>query len=585
MATFPVTLSGFFPAILSALFTVGSLYAMGRLLLGSLGSDRFGNHVPLGIGFGINHLVFLAVSLFLDGPSSVLLMNLLHAAVLGYFLFSRVRRPLPPIRVDPVGGVVILVILLPYVYRLFSPPMNVDALRFYIPNMEWVYHRGLAFNPHLTAFTTMPMAAEYLFAQSYGLAGMPGELFTDALFCILSISVAYGTARMVLPRVWAAVSLFAVLLFPHSVTYLFGSGKVDMVLVFLLFSGASMLLHPLGPRRVVVVLTLFLIACSVKYTVWLQMLLPVIAGLAYLLYRRQWRLSLLVCLLAILFLGTVALKNAIQVGNPLAPLVYSPGQNTYLATTHTPDTWNQVWSPVSLGLKKGKSHVVALANFLEYSFGFILYALFGVLFAIAWALKVDVRRVDSLILLLLLILIPWHVYFHDDPQPPRFVLFPLMLLMTVNVYLTRAIAARMSAKLELSLGLSLAVALLLGTLVNSYASHGRYMERYREAGVKGLRDWYESEAKHHYAASRMMFDEGWLDRKVMYLTPLAIGTIPFDQIDKVHTDFDIMLNRTRFDERVDDFDYIFCTLPDRSKMELRGKEVLFQNDYYCLLKR
>jgi hypothetical protein len=81
-----------------------------------------------------------------------------------------------------------------------------------------------------------------------------------------------------------------------------------------------------------------------------------------------------------------------------------------------------------------------------------------------------------------------------------------------------------------------------------------------------------------------MFDEGWIDRKVMYLTPLAIGTIPFSRMGRLHTDADIMLNRTRFNERVGDFDYIFCALPDRKEWQLRDKEVVFQNAFYCLVK-
>jgi hypothetical protein len=584
MTLFPITFSNFFPAFLSALFTAGSLYAMGRLLLGALGANRFGHHVALAIGFGINHLVFLSASLVMDGPAAVLFMNLLHAAFLGFYLMSRGRNALPTFRLEPLGTVLMLVVLLPYVFRLFSPPMNVDGLMFYLPNVEWVYHRGLAFNPHLTAYTTMPMAAEYLFAQAYGLAGIPAVVFTDALFCVLCISLVFRNARVLMPRMWASACLFAILLYPHSITYLFGSGKVDMVLVYLLFAAGSMLSHPLEPRRVTAVLALFFIACSVKYPVWLQLLVPSVAGLVYLLYRRQWRLSMLVCVLAISFLGPVMIKNAFQVGNPLAPIVYSPGQTRYLASSHTPDTWDRVWSPVSKGVEQGKSLVVALANFLEYSFSFILYAVFGVLMSISLILGIDVKKVEPLILFLLLILIPWHLYFLDDPQPPRFLLFPLMLLMTVNVYLASGITARMSSKREPFLGFSLAAVLLLGTLVNSYASHGRYLDSYRRVGDDSLRAWYESEGKHHYAASRRMFDEGWIDRKVMYLTPLAIGTIPFSRMGRLHTDADIMLNRTRFNERVGDFDYIFCALPDRKEWQLRDKEVVFQNAFYCLVK-
>ncbi len=581
---FPITFSNFFPAFLSALFIVGSLYAMGRLLLDSLGSERFGHHVALGIGFGLNHLCFLTASLFLNGPNAVLAMNLMHSAVLGYFLVTRGRKGIPMVRLEPLGAILMLVVMLPYVFRLFSPPVDVDGFRFYLPNVEWVYHRGLAFNPHLTAYTTMPMAAEYLFSQAYGLAGLPAVVLTDALFCILYISLVYRYARLLLPRSWASACLFAILLFPQSATYLFGSGKVDMVLVYLLLAAGSMLTHPINPRRVTLILTLFFIACSVKYPVWLQLLFPSLAGMVYLLFRRQWRLSVLVCMLALSFIGPVMLKNAVQVGNPLAPIVYSPWQTRYLASTHTSETWGQVWSPVSKGIEQGKSLVVALAIFLSYSFVFILYAVFGILLSISLILRIDLEKVRLHILFLLLMLIPWHLYFYDQPQPPRFLLFPMMLLMTVNVFLARGISARLSPEWEPFLGISLAAVLLLGTLVNSYASHGRYLDSYRRAGNGSLTAWYESEGKHHYAASRRMFEEGWLDRKVMYLKPLAIGTIPFSRMHRVPTDADIMVNRTRFNERVGAFEYIFCSMHDRKKWQLTDMEVVFQNPSYCLLK-
>jgi hypothetical protein len=278
------------------------------------------------------------------------------------------------------------------------------------------------------------------------------------------------------------------------------------------------------------------------------------------------------------------LKNVVQVGNPLAPLVYSPWQTRYVSSAHTPETWSQVWSPFSKGIEQGKSLVVALAIFLAYSFVFILYAVFGILMSISLILGIDVKKVGSLILFLLLMLIPWHLFLYDHPQPPRFLLFQMVLLMTVNVFLARSISARLSPKWEPFLGFSLAAVLLLGNLVNSYASHGRYLDSYRRAGNGSLTAWYESEGKHHYAASHRMFEEGWLDRKVMYLKPLAIGTIPFSRIHRVPTDADIMFNRRRFNERLGDFEYIFCSMHDRKKWQLTDMEVVFQNPSYCLLK-
>ena len=59
---------------------------------------------------------------------------------------------------------VLFVVFLPFLSRLMSPPTSADGLSFYLPSVEWVYNYGLAFNPYLTGYTTMPMGAEYFYS-------------------------------------------------------------------------------------------------------------------------------------------------------------------------------------------------------------------------------------------------------------------------------------------------------------------------------------------------------------------------------------------------------------------------------------
>ena len=582
---FPLSGTGLLLALSCAVFTVGSVYAMGRLLLASLGQDRYGHHVPFGIGFGVNHLLFLAASLFLDGPDVVLLMNLTHAAIAGFSLLLMLRRGITLRRPDSFWPAMILVLLLPYLFRSSSPPMNVDGLNFYLPNIEWVYHRGLAFNPHLTAYTTMPMAAEYLFAQSYGLAGIPGVVYTDVLFGILVLRIAYGTARMILTPAWAWVFLLFVLLMPHSLTYLFGSCKVDMLLVYLVLSAGSMLLQRFDPPRVALILFLFLVSCAVKYPVWLQVMLPIATGMLYLLYRREWRLLSLACILSCLLVGPVMLKNKLQVGNPLAPLVYSPKQNKFVASSHVPLGWDKVKSVVKKSDVKGGKPIHSIANVLEYTMAYILYAAFGMLLVIAYLSRLDLRRVHPVLAFLLLSLLPLHLWLYENPQPPRFMLFSLMMLVMVMSYMAQGIVERIAGPAAFHVGLALASILLLANLLNSYGKHSQNISQYHDAGPKGLGDWYAAAGKPHYAISRRMFDDGWLDRKVMYLSPMVIGTVPFSEIGKVHKDLDIFLNRRSFQKRLPDYDYIFCTMADRQRFGLLDSEVVYDYGYHVLLKR
>lgn len=584
---FPLSLSDSLAALVVALFTVCGLWAMGRLLMIRIGWADFGHHVAVAMGFGMNHILFLILSSFMKGPDAVLSMNVMHAAALpylGYFLYRRTPGlPTWP-GADLFPSVLTILVLLPYVFRLSSPPMNVDGLNFYLPQVEWVYHRGLEFNPHLTAYTTMPMAAEYLFAQVYGLGGLPAVVFTDAAFCILLIRLAYATARTLLTPNWTAAFLLAMLLLPHCLTYLFGSGKVDMVNVYLVFTALSLLFQPADPRRITVVAVLFLVSCAVKYPVWLQLLLPVTACALYLIQRREWRLVSLVCLTAVLFIGPVLLKNEVQVGNPLAPLVHSPRQHTYVAS-HKPLDWEQVRTP-AIAEEGGRDRpFISLAQFLEYHIMFVLYALTVVLLAVAASLGIDLRRIGPALLFLVLSLTPWHIWFLHTPQQPRFILFSLVLILLLIAFLTQRISTTVAARADSTVAAVSAALLGICSLLNSYGSHGNLMERYRTSGLMKTRDWYMDDRKFHYSVSRLIAEDGWLDRRVMYLSPLVIGTVPYESMDKLHTDFEIFRNRSDFSGRQAEYDYVFCARPDMKRFGLTGRRILLDYGPYVLLGR
>jgi hypothetical protein len=571
------------PPIFGSLSTMVALYAMGRFLLRTLSQDLFGHHVAVALGFGANHLVFLLVSLFLNGPNAVLFMNLLHASAVAHLFLAGGGLPLQRLKGDPSLLVVLSVIFMPYLYRLATPPMNVDTLNFYMPNIEWVYHRGLAFNPHLTAYTTMPMAAEYLFAQSYGLGGRQAVLMTDAVFCILTIMLCHGMARLLMPRPWAFAFILSMMLLPQSYTYLFGSAKVDMVNVYLVLTGMSLLLKPLDSRRMLVSLAIGSIAFSVKYTSWPQLALPVVVAVGILFWRGRKRQAFMGLLIPLLFAGPVMLKNQIQVGNPLAPVVWSPSQRAYLAA-HLENEWDQVVKPLGKPVVREKP-VLASTWFLQASVGYLLYAAMLLLLPLAVYLRTELRRFVPLLLLLPLSLGPWHAIVGAGPEPPRFTLPFLTVILLSLIYMVSDFSGRLPKAASSTVAWSMAVLVALGNLLNSHGVHSDIVTRYRDARDSGVVGMYIADGKGHYAISRVMADSGWLERKVMYLAPLVLGTLSHEEVLKSHTDLEIHLNRRRFKGRAARYDFIYCTKPDIARFGLSDKTVLKDYGHYCLLKR
>ena len=94
-----------------------------------------------------------------------------------------------------------------------------------------------------------------------------------------------------------------------------------------------------------------------------------------------------------------------------------------------------------------------------------------------------------------------------------------------------------------------------------------------------------ADGKYHYSISRIISEDGWLDRRVMYLSSLVIGTVPYEAMDKLHTDVEIMNNRWRFKERLADYDYVFCARPDMKNFGLTDMRIVLDYGPFVLLER
>jgi hypothetical protein len=581
---YPQSLPDIIIAIFASIFTIGSLFSMGKLAFHFVKNDGFDGFVAIGIGFGINHLLFLIVSLFLKGPSAVICMNILHALSILMFLLRGSKFYFKSGFSGTAIFVILLIITLPYLFQIASPPMNIDGLSFYLPNTEWVYHRGLSFNPHLTNYTTMPMACEYLFAQAYGMGGRWAVLFTDTTFGALTLFLCYRTGRILLSPIWTIIFILTILLFPQGILYLLGAAKVDMVNTFLLLSAISLLFRPkiTGPL-VWILVALFSISCAIKYLSWLQLIIPISVCILYIWNKQGWRTMMLACLIPLFFTGPVLLKNQLQVGNPLAPLVWNAGQHTYIAA-HQGIDLNSIL--VGEEISANRSSFLRKVVVKVYTqIGLWLYAIALILLIFARLSGLDLRQLKFPLFFLLGSLIPWHAYVGTSLQPTRFTLPLLILLALIIIFLIMSLT-RIHLKRYLHLvGYFFFVFGISLNLFNSYVKHGHYMTRFWDAQKTSLKDWYASDGKYQFAMTQQLVDEGWLEKNIMFLSSLNYGLVPFDKIDKVHTDFDLLKNQRGFQSLVGQYDYVFCRLGDREKYDLMDKEVIIQVGNYFLLKR
>ena len=224
---YTLTFSELAASVFSALMLVASLYALGRLVHSRLKWGDAGFDAALVTGMAFNHLIFILLSLYFEGETTVMLMHTLHIVSLATAMIRHPRWFQPARRIKIRPAVILMVLYLPYLFSPVSPPMNYDAMFAYVHNAEWVYHHGLAFNPSSTAYTTMPMGAEYLFAQAFPIGGKLSIFLLDALFGILLVRRAYHIAARYLSERASLLLVLALLLVPEGIPFLYRDWETD----------------------------------------------------------------------------------------------------------------------------------------------------------------------------------------------------------------------------------------------------------------------------------------------------------------------------------------------------------------------
>jgi hypothetical protein len=579
---YTLTFTDIVTSVFSAMLLLAALYATGRLLHARLKWRDTTADAAIVTGMAFNHLAFLLLSLCFEGETTVMLMHSIHilAIALAYLRhpgwFRRRRR----FHYKPF--VILGALYLPYLFSPISPPMNFDAVFAYVHNAEWVYHHGLAFNPSSSAYTTMPMGVEYLFAQVFPLGGKLSIFMLDAFFGLLLVRRIYLIALQHLPPRTALVLVLATLLVPEGIPFLFGIAKVDTINIYLIISGFAWIAERQNPFRLWFTLLAFSMACAVKYTGWLQLLLPVAITVVLLVKTKGISKGLLAGLLPLLFIAPVLMKNLIQTGNPLVGLKWSPAQHTYVEP-HSGMTKEDLSQKISGSIRQEQDHVKTLIQISYYHLNFILYGILLVLLLAARSLRVDISDLRWLIFYLLAGLLPWHFFVGTSLQPPRFLMaFYFIILLSGFIIFFRIIARRNADPAPWTRYAFMLVFVI--TFFNTYYRHGNRIAGFMQSQHVSLQHWYEQTGNYIFAITTRLRDEGWLCQRIMYMSPVAKGLLSSEQISQEHEDRARWSYRTNFSVMRDRYDYVLCHEDDILKYGLQDRQVVLQSGHMYLLK-
>lgn len=310
---------------------MGSIYVLvGLASAGMLLKKRFFTEAKapwflfLGLGFGAYYFYYLLASLVLPAPWVVYLAYIIFAISIAISISdlrtfkARIERR----QLMALG--LVLLIFLPYVALVLSPPLGYDGINYYLPSVNWVFHKGLAFNPYLTRYTIMPQGAEYFFALGYPFGEYQGVRFLDLGIALIFILTVYEITKAFIALPWALHVTIGIVLFPKTFSWLVGQAKPDILgLMFFL-----QLLYFLIRKNYPIAFVFLGLTLILKMTYWgfsPALFLLFIIGDA----KRFFILAnLKASIIPLLFLAPFLLKNQVQVGNPVPNLTHQSSRFT-----------------------------------------------------------------------------------------------------------------------------------------------------------------------------------------------------------------------------------------------------------------
>ncbi|MDP2041752.1 MAG: hypothetical protein Q8S14_04960 [Algoriphagus sp.] len=558
-----------------ALFVFFGLLGLGNLLISQTRLNLPDGHGKVAVGFGLFYSLFLVFSLLFP-PSLVwyacLLTFLIAIVSQRKFILANLSRVQWK---DPFIGILIL-LFLPYLFRYFGPPVNDDGLSFYLPNVAWIFSKGLEFNPYLTNFTTMPLGIEYLFTIPFGFTGISGIHSLDALGAFALIHLLYSIGKYFFSVQMARVLVLSALLIKGTLFFVFASGKIDTWNTYIIMTGIVLFIRSVHSRKITGVFLIFSIALGIKYTNWLLLLLP-LGYLLYLIYQREkFRKVAFLSLVPLFFAGSVMVKNQIHVNNPLAPIIYTGTESRYIE--------NHGEIPMQAMDESLESKGGAILSFLYqlprgiYPLGFFLFVLIILWNARRRKVEISTELVQSSILVLLMVL-PWFIILGVSNQPLRYIWAPLLLGLVI---LLKVIEELLRSKTKvLILFQKIAIRLLsVAAMTIIYTKHSFYIVDFFKLPNKSLPEWYSLADKNHYAISYRFKELGLHHQNVHYQEPVALGAFDVEDYGNIPDQEELTRMKSYPDLRGD-----FVLSRGKEKLDsLQKEDILVQYGDYFIYK-
>ena len=311
---------------LGALLTLAAAFSLGRML-------TLWRTLPaaLTLGLGAAALSLLIFFLRLSGHAGLRGMLALGVASAAPLVWLRVGSLGWP-RLPRIVTAVLVVYGVFYLVQALAPETRADANAYHLmPAVESLRSGG--FGDQISFYERLPQGMENLFAMAYAVGGSSAAKLVHLALFLATFPLLLEIGR----RLGASLEASAIAAAIYLCTPVAGvsgtSAFTDAALVFYT-AGALLLLLMWREERDDRLLLLAGLAAGFCYSCKITgLLIPVCAGV-YLITFRRWKPVLWFSAAALLMIAPWMIRNAVEVGNPAAPLLnrYFPNPSFHIAT-------------------------------------------------------------------------------------------------------------------------------------------------------------------------------------------------------------------------------------------------------------
>ena len=475
-----------------------------------------------------------------------------------------------------------IALFIPHIFRVLSPPTSDDGPSFYLPNIQWIYFNGLSFNPYQTAYTTMPLGAEELFSMVYPYGGYYSVRILDALFCLLLFDLLYDFVVKFIGKNLSRSFLILILLLPGTFFFLFGTGKVDVLNTYFMTLGFVLFLKYWNTKNLPLVIVVFSLSLSIKYTSWLLLAVPLFLLCAAYIYQNAKR-NFWIFFVPLFFVAPTLIKNQVQVNNPLASIFNSPNQTQF------------IWKKGSLPERGGISKIAVSKNKSSQLRAFLktiqdltipILLVFVIIIGLLQFLnKIQIPQLWLWMLFLFSSFSLWFYFLGTSPQPMRFAWLQVIICLiligkSVDFILTKYFAN--SAKVISTVLFAVLFASISYKIV---FRHGYQIPAFFKAQKMELSDWYLENQKDHYGFSVAFKEGGFHYKDVAYLTHVAKGFFDVGDYGNIPTDLEYHRIKKNYPKAIAAHRYLLCTKKQRAIKNLDKYSIIIQKGNYFLLDK